>query len=210
RDISSQKVSRITKQINLTDENELLREIEHLEGEASRADAIRSRLSQRINSNYGKDPAYYKKFSEMIEETFHKYKEKRISEREYLEAMYQYADDYEKNDIIDYPEDINHKPDAQAFYGCLHDVLTEERAEYVTNQDIAMKEMLGKMANDIEQAIKEHVKVDWHENQDVKNNMEQAVEDVIFEYMEKYNLNLDWDTIDKINQDMQEISRQRF
>src|SRR5699024_1135905 len=87
RDISSQKVSRITKQINLTDENELLREIEHLEGEASRADAIRSRLSQRINSNYGKDPAYYKKFSEMIEETFNKYKEKRISEREYLEAM---------------------------------------------------------------------------------------------------------------------------
>src|SRR5699024_3405836 len=142
RDISSQKVSRITKQINLTDENELLREIEHLEGEASRADAIRSRLSQRINSNYGKDPAYYKKFSEMIEETFNKYKEKRISEREYLEAMYQYADDYEKNDIIDYPEDIKHNPDAQAFYGSLHDVLTEESAEYVTNQDIAMKEML--------------------------------------------------------------------
>ena len=210
RDISSEKVSRITKQINLTDENELLREIEYLEGDASRADAIRSRLSQRINSNYGKDPAYYKKFSEMIEETFNKYKEKRISEREYLEAMYQYADDYEKSDIINYPEDIKHKPDAQAFYGSLHDVLTEERAAYVTNKDMSMNEILGKMSVDIEQAIKDHTKVDWHENQDVKNNIEQAIEDVIFDYMETYNLDLDWDTIDKINRDMQEISRQRF
>src|SRR5699024_6686001 len=185
-------------------------EIEHLEGEASRADAIRSRLSQRINSNYGKDPAYYKKFSEMIEETFNKYKEKRISEREYLEAMYQYADDYEKNDIIDYPEDIKHNPDAQAFYSSLHDVLTEESAEYVSNQDIGMKEMVRKMAIDIEQAIKEHVKVDWNENQDEKKNIELAIEELIFDYIDKYNLELDWDTIDKINQDLQEISRQRF
>src|SRR5699024_10398504 len=33
RDITSEKVSRITKQVNLTDKNELLREIEQLEGE---------------------------------------------------------------------------------------------------------------------------------------------------------------------------------
>lgn len=44
--------------------------------------------------------------------------------------------------------------------------------------------------------------MDWHDNQDVKNNMEQAIEDVLFEYKERYELNIDWDTIDKINKNM--------
>src|SRR5690625_5073724 len=208
-DITSHDVSRITKQVNLTDKNELLREVEILEGEASRADAIRSRISQSISNNYGKDPAYYKKFSEMIEETFNKYKEKRISEKEYLEAMYKHADEYEEEDIVGYPDDIKRNPHAQAFYGSLHDVLTEERAKYETNKDVAMKDILGKVSIDIEKAIEKQVKVDWHNNQDVRNSMEQAIEDVLFDYKEKYNLELDWDTIDKLNRNMQEIARQR-
>src|SRR5699024_12321547 len=109
------------------------------------------------------------------------YQENHICTQQYLDDIHQYSDDYEKNDINDYPEDIKHNPDAQAFYSSLHDVLTEESAEYVTNQEIAMKEMLGTMAIDIEQAITEHVKVDWHENQDVKNNIELAIEELIFD-----------------------------
>src|SRR5699024_3189686 len=145
-----------------------------------------------------------------IKEKFNKNREKRISEKEYLEAMYKHADEYEEEDIVGYPEDIKHKPDAQAFYGSIYDVISEERAKYETNKDLAVKDILGRLSLDIEQAIKDQVKVDWHENQDVRNSMEQAIEDVIFEYKEKYNLELDWDTIDTINTKMQEIARQRF
>src|SRR5690625_2386454 len=209
-DVSSSQVSRITKQINITDKNELLSEVEQLEGEASRADAIESRLSQSINNNYGKDPAYYKKFSQMIQDTVNKYKEKRISEKEYLEMMYQHAEDYEEDDIIGYPDNLKHKPDAQAFYGSIHDIITEDRAAYVTSQEEKIKDVLAKVSLDIEQIIEDETKVDWHDNQDVKNNMEQAIEDVLFEYKEQYKLDLDWDTIDKINKNIQEIARQRF
>lgn len=209
-DIISQQVSRITKQVNLTNKNEMLREVEQLEGEASKADAIRSRLSQSINNQYGKNPAYYKEFSQMIEETFNKYKEKRISEKEYLEAMYKHADNYEEEDIIGYPEDIKYKPDAQAFFGSIHHVITEDYAEYQTKKDREMKEILGTLSLEIEQIIRDQTKVDWHDNQDVKNNIEQEIEDVLFEYNEKYKLNIGWDMIDKINRNMQEIARMRF
>src|SRR5690625_2081077 len=209
-DVSSSQVSRITKQINITDKNELLSEVEQLEGEASRADAIESRLSQSINNNYGKDPAYYKKFSQMIQDTVNKYKEKRISEKEYLEAMYQHTEDYEEDDIIGYPNNLKYKPNAQAFYGSIHYIMTEDRAAYVTSKDEEVKGVLAKVSLDIEQIIEDETKVDWHDNQDVKNNMEQAIEDVLFEYKEQYKLDLDWDTIDKINKNIQEIARQRF
>src|SRR5690625_7337360 len=49
RDISSEKVSRITERINITEESELLRGVEQLEGEASRADAIRTRKIGRAS-----------------------------------------------------------------------------------------------------------------------------------------------------------------
>lgn len=209
-DVTSTHVSRITKQVNITDKNQLLNEVEQLEGEASKADAIRSRLSQSVSSSYGKNPAYYKRFSEMIEETFNKYKEKRISEKEYLEAMYKYTEDYEEEDIIGYPDDLKHKPDAQAFYGSIHDVLTEERATYKTNENESIDDVLGKVSLEITEIIQSETKVDWHDNQDVKNIIEQAIEDVLFDYKEQYELDLEWDTIDKINKNMQEIARQRF
>src|SRR5690625_2921649 len=130
-DLTSKDPERITKRVNITDKSDLLREVEMLEGESSKADAIRSRISKRISDRHGKNPAYYKKFSEMIEETFNKYKEKRISEKEYLEAMYKHADEYEEKDIVGYPDDIKRNPHAQAFYGSLHDVLTEDRKSVV-------------------------------------------------------------------------------
>src|SRR5690625_4463589 len=210
-DLTSKDPVRITKRVNITDKNDLLREVEMLEGEASKADAIRSRISQRINDNRGKHPAYYKKFSEMLMETFNKYKEKRISEKEYLEAMYQHADDFEEKDIIGYPENIQHNYHAQAFYGSMYDTLTENFAEYQTNTtEEDMKETLAQASLDIEDAIRKEIKVDWHKNEDVKNSLEQAVEDLLFEYKEKYGLNIDWDTIDKLNHQIQEITRQRF
>jgi len=210
-DLTSKDPQRITKRVNITDKSDLLREVEMLEGEASKADAIRSRISQRINDNKGKHPAYYKKFSEMLMETFNKYKEKRISEKEYLEAMYQHADDFEEKDIIGYPENIQHNYHAQAFYGSMYDTLTENFAEYQTNTtEEDMKETLAQASLDIEDAIRKEIKVDWHKNEDVKNSLEQAVEDLLFEYKEKYGLNIDWDTIDKLNHQIQEITRQRF
>lgn len=210
-DLTSKDPDRITKRVNITDKNDLLREVEMLEGEASKADAIRSRISKRINDNQGKHPAYYKKFSEMIEETFNKYREKRISEKEYLEAMYEHAEDFfGEKDIIGYPENIKHNYDAQAFYGTMYDTLTEEQATYKADHDEEVKATLAKVSLAIEEAVKDEIKVDWHENEEVKNSLVQAVEDLLFEYKEEYNLELNWDTIDKINNKIQDITRQRF
>lgn len=210
-DLMSKQPERITKRVNITDKNELLREVELLEGEASKADAIRSRISQRINDNHGKNPAYYKKFSEMLEDTFNKYREKRISEKEYLEAMYKYAEDFEEKDIIGYPEEIKHNYHAQAYYGSMYDTLTEEFESYeATNTEESLKETIAKASVDIESVVKENVKVDWHHNDDVKNSLTQAIEDLLYDYKEEYKLDWDWDMIDKLNHQIQEITRQRF
>lgn len=210
QDITSTEVTRITRQIDLTNKEQMLREIEELEGEASKADAIRSRLSRRISENYGKDPVYYKKFSEMIEETFNKYKEKRISEKEYLEAMYQHTDEFENKDVINYPENIQHEQDAKAYYGKIYDKITEKKSAYETSREEQIKDVVGEMSLQVDKVIHEHIKVDWEHNDDVKNQIEQGIEDVLYDYKEKYNLSYSWDEIDKMNEEIRKIAMKRY
>src|SRR5690625_2564320 len=104
---------------------------------------MKTQMNKSISSNIEKHPDYHKKFSEMIKETFEKYKEKRISEKEYLEAMYEYAKDYEaKEDVIGYPEEIRHNPHARAFYGSLQEELKDSKADYVVEDGKRSQEIL--------------------------------------------------------------------
>lgn len=209
QDITSTEVTRITRQIDLTNKEQMLREIEELEGEASKADAIRTRLSQRISKSFEKDPSYYKKFSEMIEETFNKYKEQRISEKEYLEAMYQHIDDFEAKDIVDYPDNIKHDRDAKAYYGMIYDTIIEDKANYETSSEEQLKNIIGEISLEVDDVIHENIKVDWEHNEDVKNQIEQGIEDVLYDYKEKYNLSYSWDEIDKMNEELRKIALKR-
>src|SRR5665811_1942450 len=51
---------------------------------ASKADRIASATKRTITQKMEEDPAFYKQFSEMLEETIRDYREKRISEKDYL------------------------------------------------------------------------------------------------------------------------------
>lgn len=210
--IAGEEVIRITHQIDLTNKEDFREALEHLESPASKADAIRSRLSKSISHNQEKNPAYYKKFSEMIEEVLNEYKNKRISEKEYLENMYKTYDMYENNeDIFGFPEEIKHKPHAQAFYGDIIDIVKESNEEYITddaNED--NKNLIAKLSIEVENIIYNKAKVDWHNNQDVHNDIAQSIEDLLFEYKEKYNISLSFDQIDKIIDNAKRIAMKRF
>ena len=63
------------------------KELEKIESKRGKADTIRTRIIRTISQKSKSDPAYYKKFSQRIEETIEAYRERRISDSEYLEKM---------------------------------------------------------------------------------------------------------------------------
>lgn len=50
----------------------------------SKADRIASANKRTITEKMDEDPAFYKRFSEMLEETIRDYRDKRSSEKDYL------------------------------------------------------------------------------------------------------------------------------
>lgn len=207
--IAAEGVSRITHLINLNDKGEFREEIQRLGSSAAKADAIHSRITSSITKKYSSNPSYYQKFSDMIEETLSEYKDKRISEEEYLRQMYEYYDDYEEKDIMDYPDKIQTNESAKAFYGSLTDIINEEDRSYIVEED-ALDKGIAELSLKIEGAISDLTKVDWYNNRDINNQIEQKVEDLTYEFGEEIGLEIDWNEIDKIINKIKKIAHQRY
>lgn len=85
---------------------------------ASRADRIASATKRIITEKMDEDPAFYKQFSEMLEETIRDYRERRISEKDYLNNVVDLASRMARKDHgRRLPESIKADDDAQAVFG---------------------------------------------------------------------------------------------
>lgn len=93
--ISAEEVIRITNPVDILNAKAFEEEIERLGSKRAKADAIRTRLSKSIHTKWDENPSYYKKFSERIQETLKEYRNKQISEAEYLNRMKKIMKDYQ-------------------------------------------------------------------------------------------------------------------
>lgn len=203
--ISAEEVIRITNPVDIMDEKGFEEELQRLQSPRAKADAIRTRLSKRIETKWDENPAYYKKFSERIEETLQAYKEKRISETEYLERMKEILRDFRTGASgITYPDNIRRNPNAQAFYGVVKEIIGE------TNDLTGKDELMGELALKVDEIIEEHSKVDWHDNMEVHNRIAQELDDLLYDFAKEHGLKLDFDQIDKIIESVKTVALRRY
>ena len=203
--IAAEEVIRITNPVDILDEKNFEEELTRLGSNRAKADAIMTRMSKRIDAKWEENPAFYKKFSQQIEETLQKYKDKRISEVEYLKSMTEIMQNFRRGySGVEYPDSISKNPHAQAFYG----VVCEEAAAYCTDNNKA--DILASLAMDIDIIIDKHSKVDWHDNTEVHNKIAQEIDDLIYIYKNKHELDLSYDQIDKIIENVKTVALRRY
>lgn len=205
--IAAEDVIRITNPVDILNSKAFEEEIERLGSKRAKADAIRTRLTKSVHTKWDENPSYYKKFSERIQEAIQDYRDKRISEAEYLNRMKDIMKDYQSGQSTDnYPTVIRENQNAQAFYGLTKDILSETKetsASYDTNT-------LGELALDMDKVIAEHQKVDWHDNLEIHNRIAQELDDLLFDFKENHDLDLDFDTIDKIIEQIKTVALRRY
>lgn len=219
--IQADDIYNITNKINLNDKQEVSKELKRFESYEAKADIIMSRLNSSISEHCNEDPYYYEKFSEMIKRTLEKYKDKRISEKEYFQTMLNLKDENEdlKDLIVKYPKNIKNNGTARAFYGILKEnieknlsenLVKEGEADYLNNNENNLEEDIADLSLDLCEKIKSQVKVDWHKNIDVKNNMAQEIDDALYDFHLDKNITLDMMTLDIMINKILEIAKERF
>ncbi|MDQ2086070.1 DUF3387 domain-containing protein [Herbivorax sp. ANBcel31] len=216
--IAAEDVIQITAPVDVLNEEELEDELMRLGTPRAKADAIRTRITKSINQKWDENPAYYKKFSERIEEIINEYKEKRISDADYLKRMREVMQNFRKGySGTVYPEKIKHNVNAQALYGVVKEIL-EDESLYSSGNDAVIEtqniynyeNILADIATDINLIIEKHWKVDWHDNSDVHNMISSDINDLLYLAKKKHFSNLSFSQIDKIIENIKTIALRRY
>src|SRR5208337_1279596 len=169
----------VVELVNINDPNALAAVVKEAGvSPASKADRIASATRRAISLRMEEDPSFYKRFSELLEETIRDYREKRISEKDYLKKVVDLAAKVAHKDRgYDVPAPVKGNEDGQAFYGILDGVLVYPSGEPVNRDEIAQ------IALDIIEIIKEHHIVDVWRNDVAQNNMRNAVDDYFYDVL---------------------------
>jgi|AntAceMinimDraft_11_1070367.scaffolds.fasta_scaffold03895_2 type I restriction enzyme R subunit len=194
--VNAENVYEITKDVNIFDQNMVKEALETYGATpASKADFIAHRMKKVITESMEKDEAYYKKFSDMIQDTITAFQEGRLNEKEYLDSINSIRDDLDKGHQEGIPALVKDKPEARAVFGGISQVLTDTHGKGKVD---AISEQLAIAGIDITKIIENLTIRDWKKNLDVQNKMENEIEDYLMEHRKDLGVEINFDDIDAI------------
>lgn len=203
--LSVGNVRQITKPVDILNRDEMESELKELGTLRSKADAILSHMTKSIKANRDENPTYYDSFSKRIKDALREFQDRVISEAEYLDKMREIMEDYRSGKTnIYYPDKIKGNPHAQAFYGvisAIFDDVPDIRDDVDKIADIALR---------ITDIVRQHDTVDWQNNRDIHNKIAQDIDDMFYELEKEFGLKVDFDTIDKIIENVLTVALRRF
>ena len=203
--LSVARLKKITSPIDILNKDDFEKELEELGSLRSKADAIASRMTRSISEKRDENPAYYDSFSKRIRDALALYKEKVISEAEYLAKMRTIMEDYHAGrSTVSYPERIKNNVHAQAFFGVLTALFDEVEDERITPDFVA------EVSEEITKIVASHSQVDWTNNKTIHDRISQDIDDLFYKYEKEHGLKLSFDLIDKIIDNVKTVALRRF
>lgn len=212
--IESGDVEIITNLVNIFDKELFAEEVEKVVGKAAKADTIASRTTKYISEVLDTDPAFFKKFSKMLQETIEEYRQGRITEAEYLQKAENIMHKVLSHTDSEIPESLQDNPAAKAYYG-----LTLEVYKQVCKNNSSFNEVELALvtANEIDKIIKssifidEKVMVDWTFKDKVISEIKLNIEDyLIDEIKREKGLPITFDNMDSIIDNCVEVAKKWY
>jgi type I restriction enzyme R subunit len=210
--VTTEKIEIITELVNIFDKEKFQEELENTTGKAAKADKIASRTAKHISEKMDEDPAFYKKFSQMLKETIADYEAKRISEAQYLARVQEIMNHVLLRTDSDIPEQLGEREVAKAFYGLTVEALSEK-----IQDDAVRKEVSIEAALQIDDLIRQFVLdkgrpiIDWPFKTNITGKLLIEIGDyLIDEVRDKYRVDLSFQEMDKMAGDCIEVAKIRY
>ncbi|SMP39812.1 type I restriction enzyme, R subunit [Desulfonatronum zhilinae] len=203
--VGTGEVEKITDLVNIFDADAFAKEVEKLDSAASKADTIAYRTKRTIHDRMQEDPAFYRRFSEMLEDAIRAFREQRLSDAEYLRNVREIAEKIKNRTGDDIPAELTNHDVAKAFFGVLQDVLMRYAADGFNPRTASTMASLA-----IDEIILQNRIVNWTNNTDVQNRMMSAIEDYLFDLKDQQGIDLTFEDVDRILEMVLDIARTRY
>jgi type I restriction enzyme R subunit len=204
--IPTSEVVNLTELVNIFDKEAFEEEVEKVTGKAAKADMIASRTSKHISEKMDEDPAFYKRFSQLIKETIEDYLQNRIDETVYLQRIKEAKEAVLSRTDSSIPISLENKEVARAFFG----IGIEEFSIISEDKDVVLS-IAEELALKADAIILELKQVDWSKSVDIPKKMVFLIGDfIIDEIRDKYDIKLSFQDIDKIAERIVEVAKIRY
>ncbi|MEN6433290.1 MAG: type I restriction endonuclease subunit R [Smithella sp.] len=196
--IQANEVIQLNEPVNIFDSNTftMVKEEQGVYGKttASQADAIAFATRKVISEKMGEDPAFYEKFSKLIQQAIEDFRAKRISDLEYLNRAVDIRDKVVTRRHDDVPAVLADNENAMAYYGVLKSFFDEQNISQKKRETIAADTALI-----FEKILDKHWKVQFWDDDDAQNRAIDDIEDyLIDEVKSKKGLDISFEQIDDI------------
>jgi len=144
---------------------------------ASSADAIAHALKKTITEKMEEDPAFYTKFSKMIQDVIDSFQTGKMSEDEYFSKVKGLEENFKSKKREDVPAEISENEDAAAYYGvALTAFLYGKKCEASKAKQLAVETALF-----VVESLKKHHKVQFWNDQDAQNRVRDDLDTLLFD-----------------------------
>jgi len=206
--IGADEVIQLNEPVNIFDEAEfadLKAERGVSDSAAARADAIAHATRRVISERMDEDPALYASFSEMIQQAIDDFLARRISEREYLEAIIDVRDRVVAGRHDGAPLPLQDDDAALAYFGVIRPVLQDAGLDSDYGEQVAVDAALA-----VPDILKRHDKVHFWDDTDAQNRVLNDLDDYFFDVVrDGAGAQLTVDDIDDVIARIMRVARSR-
>jgi type I restriction enzyme, R subunit len=201
--VGAGEVETVVKPVDIFDRDAFKREVAQFDSPEAKAEVIANRIRHTITVHELEDPVFYRKLSEMLQETYERYERERFAQLELLrevEGILERAQTRERLDAV--PPVLAGRGVARTYYDVVGEVLREAGGA-ASDAEVAA---LAVAIDDIIERLKI---VHWEQNTDVQNRMRIEIEDELFRFKDEYGVALTFDAMDRLMDTCIEVARRR-
>jgi type I restriction enzyme R subunit len=189
--VGADEVEQLCEPINIFDAEERQKVLDDQGKSAeAKADLIASATRHAIEQELGKDPAFYRKFSSLLDDVISAMHEKRLSALETLKKLRDIATKVATHTDEDVPGELQSNDMARRYFGCVNESMAEYSAgDQKPSSDIALQ---------VVERLSKHKIRDWRTNSDAINSMRGEVDDILFDVADAYGVEIPMEEHDAI------------
>ncbi len=198
--VKSGEIEIVVQPVSIFDKEAFQKEVDKLDSDRSKALTIANRVRKAIREHVDEDPAFYKRFSELLEKAIEEFHRQRLDDAALLSAVRSIAERVRDRAGEAVPGKLDGRDVAKAYYGI---AVGELRA--LGASDDALAELA--LAIDVE--ISKLRIVNWVQSQDQQNRMRQAIEDATFAWAQPLEFSLPFERVDNLIEGCLGVARVR-
>jgi type I restriction enzyme R subunit len=209
--ISASEVVQLNAPVNIFDETAFQKVVEQ-QGAGSeknlgaKADMIAHATKRAINERLEQDPAFYEKFSKLIQQAIDDYRAKRLSDVEYLQRVTEIKDAVVSRKGDDQPPVLNSDADAAAVYGLLRPFVANHLSDNQKVQNTAAEAAMA-----VWDIFRRNRKVGYWDDLDAQRRTMNEIDDYLYDEVKgARGIALSTEEMDEIIEKTMQLARHRM